>query len=262
MSINFKQPITAYELIAIILSILALAVPAISAFYNKFIKRLKIDFLPSGMITLYYNKSGSYISLGGVYEAKNKATTIRDISAKVIRRSDNSTLSLTWSSFPSPIYRTVAGNYETSFETAHPFKVEADTLAPSFVEFSNTTDNVDEISNNILRSLVSASMPILNQPNISLLQADSSVKALHEYDEAKYALNDYFFWKPGAYDVILTTVHSKGSFDKEYEFQLTNEESASMRHNIDNLLVIHVADHFRMSVPMNSVKKDFKEKQS
>ena len=81
MPINFEQPMTTYELIAIILSILALVIPALKWLYDKFIKRLKIDFLPSGMITLLHNKSGSYITLGGVYEAKNKSTTIKEISA-------------------------------------------------------------------------------------------------------------------------------------------------------------------------------------
>ena len=59
MSINFEQPMTVYELVAIVLSGLALIIPAIKWAYDKFFKRLKIDFLPSGMITLFHNKSGS-----------------------------------------------------------------------------------------------------------------------------------------------------------------------------------------------------------
>lgn len=260
MTINFEQPMTVYELIAIILSVLALIIPAIKWGYDKFFKRLKIDFLPSGMITLFHNKSGSYISLGGVYEAQNKATTIKEISAKVIRKSDNATLSLMWSTFPSPVYRGVAGNYESSFETAHPFKVEADTLVPAFVEFANMESNMDETTNNILRPVENASLPILSQGNIALLAADSGVKALPEYNAAKLSLNDYFFWKKGTYEVILTTVHSKGSFDKKYEVRLSKEESDMIRQNIDNLLVLHVAKHFRLTLPMNSIRKEFKEK--
>lgn len=260
MTINYEQPMTVYELIAIILSVLALIIPAIKWGYDKFFKRLKIDSLPSGMITLFHNKSGSYISLGGVYEAQNKATTIKEISAKVIRKSDNATLSLMWSTFPSPVYRGVAGNYESSFETAHPFKVEADTLVPAFVEFANMESNMDETTNNILRPVENASLPILSQGNIALLAADSGVKASPEYNAAKLSLNDYFFWKKGTYEVILTTVHSKGSFDKKYEVRLSKEESDMIRQNIDNLLVLHVAKHFRLTLPMNSIRKEFKEK--
>lgn len=259
MPINFEQPMTTYELIAIILSVLALVIPALKWVYDKFIKRLKIDFLPSGMITLYHNRSGSYISLGGVYEAKNKSTTIKEISARVIRKSDNATLSLMWSVFPSPVFRSVAGNYETTFETAHPFKVEADTLAPAFVEFSNVTSNMDEVSDGILRPIVDASMSILAQPNIAVPVADTAVKSLSEYNAAKLALNDHFFWKTDAYELVLTTVHSEGTFDKKYGFQLSADESNSLRSNIDNLLVIHVANHFRLSLQMNSVRKEFSE---
>ena len=154
MNINWTQPITVYELIAITLSTIALIIPLIKYIYNHFIKKLKVDFLPSGMITLFHYRSGSYISLGGVYEVKNKSTTIKEITAKVIRQSDNATLSLIWSTFPSPICRRVAGNFETSFETAHPFKVEADTLAPAFVEFVDKCANMDEVSNNILYPVV------------------------------------------------------------------------------------------------------------
>lgn len=260
MPIDFEQPMTTYELIAIILSILALVIPVLKWIYDKLIKRLKIDFLPSGMITLLHNKSGSYLTLGGVYEARNKATTIKKISTKVVRKSDNATLSLIWSTFPSPVFRSVAGNYETTFETAHPFKVGADTLAPAFVEFSNAMSNMDEVSDGILRPVVNASMPILSQTNVALLTADTAVKSLSEYNTAKLALNDFFFWKADTYELVLTTVHSKGTFDKKYEFRLSADESGSLRSNIDNLLIIHVANHFRLSLQMNSVRKEFKEK--
>ena len=198
--------------------------------------------------------------MGGVYEAQNKSTTIKEISAKVVRKADNATLSLMWSTFPSPVVRSVAGNYESSFETAHPFKVEADTLVPAFVEFANTASNMDETTNGVLQPVKNASLPILLQANITVYTADSGVKALPEYNAAKLTLNDYFFWKKGTYEIILTTVHSKGSFDKKYELQLSKEESAKMRENIDNLLVLHVAEHFRMTLPLNSLRKEFKEK--
>ena len=254
MPINFEQPMTTYELIAIILSILALVIPALKWLYDKFLKRLEIDFLPSGMITLLHNRSGSYITLGGVYEAKNKSTTVKEISAKV-----NATLSLLWSVFPSPVFRSVAGNYETTFETAHPFKVEADTLAPAFVEFSNTASNMTEVSDGILFPVVKASTAILSQANITVLAADTAVKSLPEYNTAKLALNDFFFWKADIYELVLTTVHSKGTFDKKYVFQLLADESSSLRSNIDNLLVIHVANHFGLSLQMKSVRKEFEE---
>ena len=55
---NFDQPITTYEFIAIVLSVIALLIPVGKWIYDKLIKRLRFDFIPSGMITLYHNKSG------------------------------------------------------------------------------------------------------------------------------------------------------------------------------------------------------------
>lgn len=240
MKFDFSTPMTTYEFIAMVLSILALVMPVIRWVYDTFIKKLKFDFLPSGMITLFHNKSGSYISFGGVYEAINKSTTIEDISAKVVRKSDNSTLSLTWSIFPSPVYRTVGGNYESSFETAHPFKVDADTLAPAFIEFRNAQTNMEEVSDGILGPVVNASTPILFQPNANLLVVDNGVKSLNEYAQAKLALNDHFFWKPDDYEVLLITKHSKGVLENRFNISLSMEESARLRSNIDNVLRCYV----------------------
>ena len=260
MSIDFKQPMTAYEFIAILLSSLALLIPIVRWFFDRYIKKLEINFLPSGMITLYHNKSGSYLNLGGVYEAKNKSTTIREISAKVIRLSDSAVLPLIWSSFPSPVYRKIAGNIETSFETAHPFKVEAETLVPAFIEFANKAGNIDGTSNEILYPLLNASSPILSQPGLPIIEIDRRVKALPEFGEAKLNLCDLFFWKPGKYQLTITAVHTSGSFDKTYEFDLTDDESKFIKGNIDNLLVAHIAEQYKLFLPMRTITKAYKEK--
>lgn len=259
MSFNFEQPITAYELIAIILSVFALIIPSIKFVYNKLIKRLKIDFLPSGMITLYFNKSGAYISLGGVYEAKNKDATVKEISSKITRQSDNSTLSLNWSTFPSPVYREFGGKYETTFETAHPFKVDADTLYPVFIEFSSPNDNMSEITNEILSPLNKAASTILNRQDINLTAADTQIKQLKEYRDAQISINDNFFWKPGSYILELTTKYNNLCMSKKYVFDLSNDESTRLRKNIDMLLVQPVATHFGLNITISTVRKAFVE---
>lgn len=260
MTINFEQPITAYELIAIILSLVALIVPLLKWWYDKYIKKLQFDFLPSGMITLFFNKSGSYISLGGVFEAKNKPAVVKNISAKVIREADNATLAMNWSTFSSPVFRNYAGNVELSFETAHPFKVEADMLSPAFVEFENAADKMNEITAQILEPAHNAARRFLNQDDMNLLyQTDKQVRQTREFQDAKVSLNDYFFWKKGKYQIILTTKYNDMVLTKNYEFALTEDESEDLRTNIDNLLVEPIANHFHCNLTFHTVRKNYSE---
>ena len=60
--------------------------------------------------------------------------------------------------------------------------------------------------------------------------------------------------------MVITTIHSKGTFDKKYVFSLSDAESLRLRNNIDSVLISHVANHFGIPVQMNTVTKDFKEK--
>ena len=120
MKLDFSTPMTSYEFLAILISAIALVFPIIKWAWNKWVRKTKVTFLPSGLVSIFFNKSGSYFSFGGVYSAKNKMATVKSISAIITRKSDKAVLELRWSSFSSPIYRKIAGAYETSFETAHP----------------------------------------------------------------------------------------------------------------------------------------------
>ena len=116
---------TTYEIIATVIAGLALAQPWVIKLFVRWFRKIKITFIPSSKLKLYYNKSGSYISIGGVIEAKNQPAVIKNISAKVVRLSDKAELSMDWSSFMVPVFQSVAGNAITTNEIARPFKVEA-----------------------------------------------------------------------------------------------------------------------------------------
>lgn len=260
MKFDFSVPITFYEFLAIILSTLAVLIPIIKWGYEKFVKKLKFSFMPSGTISLYHNRSGSYLHLGGVYDAKNKPAIVKEISVNVIRESDKATLSLIWSTLPSPVYRNVGGNYESSFETAHPFKVSADTLEPVFIEFSNRNENMDEKTDAILFAVHSVARIILAKPNINPFEADQHVKKSDEANTALIKLNDIFFWKAGTYELQLVTLYNDTCLRNTYQFTITDDESSRLRRNIESMLIIPVAEHFNTRAIFNTVRKDFKEK--
>ena len=78
MKFDFSQPMTAYEVLAIVLAALALLIPVGKWIINRFIKKIKVTFIPSEYVTLSFNRSGAYITLGGVYESKNKSAIIKN----------------------------------------------------------------------------------------------------------------------------------------------------------------------------------------
>lgn len=173
-TIKEEYNMSKYECLSIIISFAALAQPWIIKLWHSFFRKLKIAFIPSGKIKLFYNRSGAYIQIGGVVEAKNQSATVKDISAKVTRCCDNAELKLNWCSFSVPSFQNIAGNIVTTTETARPFKVESNGLYPVFVEFCNADDvflnNLSELHNRLImkaRSIPTSQMSLDDAQKIS-----------------------------------------------------------------------------------------------
>ena len=256
MKIDFSQPITTYELIAIILAVLSLAIPAFKWLYNKYIKKAKIDFLPVGKINLYFNRSGSYIYMGGTFDLKNKPANIKKISANIIRQSDNATLELEWSTFKSPVFRQVAGNYESTFETAHPFIIPANSMYPCLVEFSNSKVNVNKEIDRVTTPYHIDLYKML-ETNIPFEASYNTAKNHPQYADTKLSVSEYLFWKPGKYTIILNTRYNDTDFNKKYKFTLTEKDCDSLKHNVDNILMAPIDNHFKMPAFMEIISKDY-----
>lgn len=258
MNFDFSTPMTAYELLAILLSAIAIMIPIFKAVWNKWIRKTSIVFLPSGLISVFFNKSGSYISFGGVYSVKNKAATVKSIASTVTRLSDKAVLDLRWSSFSSPIHRRIAGAYETSFETAHPFKVDADNLAPVFVEFE--VKEQDVVGKLLSPAFLTTSTILNSYPSITLYEADQQLRCSQAYKEAFTKINDQFFWKPGKYQLLLSTDYNTQNITNLYEFELSDDDSKQLRANIDHLITSNLSFHFTKTMPyLNVVRKEFIE---
>lgn len=256
MTFDFETPMTFYELIGIVLAALALIIPFIKWLYEKWFKRLKIDFLISDVITIYFNRSGSYINLGGVYKADNKTATIKNISAKVIRKADNAMLNLTWSTFLSPTVKEIGGQYEHSFETAHPFSANADSLTPVFIEFTDEKTNISEEIAIAIQPLYTVENSILNQPGITLIDADKQTHATSEYSDSKVKLYEFCFWKAGKYEVELITKYDNTEFVKKYNFELNQDDANKLQGNIDRLLFDPIAARFNARPQYYSIRKN------
>ena len=80
MTTNVMTP---YEIIATVIAILALLQPWIIKLWDRFGRKIRVNFIPSAKIKLYYNRSGAYVYLGGVIETKNKAALLKILQSKL-----------------------------------------------------------------------------------------------------------------------------------------------------------------------------------
>lgn len=250
---------TVYEIVATIIAGLALIQPWIIFLYKKFFKKIHVLFLPSSTIKLFYNKSGSYISLGGVIESKNKSCIVNKISAKVVRMSDKAELNTNWSTFSSPIFQIVAGSPVTSSETARPFKIEANGLCPVFVEFENSNNELNNRLKEIFDDIKNETYEIVKQPK-DIDTAKLELKKYNKYSKYEKELLENYYWKVGRYVLYFTiTYNQKNTLVYKYAFNLTKNEVENFKGNITKALNVELYNCYRQTIPFYSCQKDFVE---
>lgn len=230
-----------YEIVATFLAVIALVQPWIIAAYKKFFKPLKVTFIPSSKIKLYYNYSGAYIYLGGVIEAKNRPAIIKDISAKVVRQCDKAELNMDWSSFLAPVFQSVGGNSVTTSEIARPFMVGANCLTPIFVEFANADTQTLERLNKIHEKLKLESRQISSR-NTPFEQAKCQLQAIPDYQIFREELLENFYWKASDYQIELSINYNDNETELcRYQFSLNQEETNEFKVNIETAMLCELS---------------------
>ena len=225
-----------YEIFATIVAVIALIQPWVIKLWNMIFKKITITFIPSGKMKLFYNRSGAYVQIGGVIEAKNQDTVIKGISAKIIRLSDNAELKMDWSTFNVPVYQSIAGNLVTTTETARPFKVKSNDLSPVFVEFCNEDDSFLDHLQEIHNSLVAQARRIVNS-TISLEDARQSFKSTPEYQSVKEELLESFYWKVSDYVLRISVNYGSDAIkDFLYKFSLDQTEIMEFKKDIEKVM--------------------------
>lgn len=248
---------TPYEIIATIVAVIALIQPWIIAAWKKFFKPLKVTFIPSAKIKLYYNRSGAYIYLGGVIEAKNRPAVIKNISAKAIRQNDKAELAMDWSSFVVPVFQSVGGNSLTTSEIARPFMIGANGLNPVFVEFANSDTQVVDRLSKIYEELILKSKQISNI-NTPFEQAKVQLQEIPEYQAFREELLENFYWKVSDYQIELSISHSDNKIETyRYRFSLDQDEINEFRKNIDEAMLCELKMLYYQPVNLKTFQKDF-----
>lgn len=245
---KFETITTILSIIAISLSIL---IPLAQWVWKKWIMRAKVKYYPTGQATLFFNQSGSYIRLNGVIESENKAATIKRLSIVLTRKRDDRKLNLVWSSLVSPVNQSMLGNVVQTTEAAHPFRVEADSVACAFVEYSDTSDS----SGKKIRKKCADLVPLILQAtqNHSYDEALAVFSRSPEYVDAKNNLMSEFYWEIGKYDIDVSVEYDKRKKKTfSFEFNVSEQDYNDLHSNIDESLIVSFKDCYNMRCAFRS----------
>lgn len=236
MKFDFAVPMTFYELLAIVLAAVAIIIPIVQAIWKRWIVAPKLNFLPTGRVTLFFNQSGSYLRVDGVYEAQNKPIAVKNISVKVTRKKDDQKLNLSWSSFISPVNQSVVGNYLQTTESAHPFRIEADSIMSAFTEFGDSFDSFGKTFRSNTSTLFKQ-IPSIRTANNTYEEALKQYKASADYTTARSHLEKEFFWEIGKYSLEIIAEYRKKSKVFQYEISVGEYEHDFLIANTDEALL-------------------------
>lgn len=233
MKLDFSVPITGYEFIAIILSILALIMPLIIWIIKTFFVKAKLEIYPTNQLKLLYNESGSYINLDFSIECKHKNVIVQNIETVITRENDGKKLELIQSVFKSPVYSAIGSNFLSSNETAHPFKIEANGLINIFLEESikntETINKLSEIHKNKLKDF---------KINGNYEEDIEKFKHKDDYNVMYAKLYDELFWKKGKYTMQLIIKYNKNKqYMKKYIFEIDDKEAKLFEKNVEEALL-------------------------
>lgn len=248
MNIDLSAPMTLYELIAIVISVIALSMQIIPKIYNHFFKKINLLFIPNRDIKLLFNQSGSYIHIYGVFESKNKTSIIRNITAKVTRKADNAAYNFSWSTFISPIRQNYSNNtYINTYETAHPIMIIKDHLFPAFIEYADPASSSAIVIANCLEILQNNIPNILQQYN-NFTDASQYYLNNPQCINIKNTLNNEFIWKAGEYELEINVEYNNTNKLFNYTFNISQQEYIKLYKNIDETILCDLKSNYLMRI--------------
>lgn len=236
MNIDFSKSMTFYEALAIFLSLIGISIPIIKSLWKKWIIKTKLNFFPNERALVYFNQSGPYIRIDGVYEAEHKSTSIKNISLKIVRRRDEEILNFTWSSFISPVNQRMINNYMQTTEAAHPFKIESDNIICVFTEFCDLSNTFSRTFKLLTKELFDDIKDIKNAHDNYIDAYETYIKS-DAYQNAKSEIKKDFFWSIGEYNLLIEVKYGEKTKTFKYKINLEENDFKLLEKNIDESLL-------------------------
>ena len=257
MIIDFTK-ITIYEILALVLSLIAILVPLFKCLWNALFVKAELKFIPNKKMLVFFNRSGAYVRIDGAYEALNKSITIRNGKVQIIRE-DNTVLNLDWSVFVSPAWQNFSGSIASSNEYAHPFRLEANSLICAFVEYADPFNK----GNILWQKIESKLNPIalkLKKEYESFDEALKEIKNSPDFIQAYRDLQATFFWQAGEYNLSIENQYESEKANFKYSFTLQQYDIDKLNSNIDKVLVSILSEKYNIPTGCETPTVDLKEK--
>lgn len=258
MKIDFNTPMTFYELLAIILAVVAIIIPLAQTIWKKWIQKSKLSYISNGSAKLLFNQSGSYLQIDGVYEAINKPISVKKVTIQIKRQKDDAKLKLSWSSFRSPVYQNIAGNSLQTTETAHPFRIDADSVMCAFIEFADAFDSFGKTFYQETKSLFESIVQI-RKAYEDYAEALNQYQSSEEYKRVKSIIEKDFFWNIGQYSIALESFYKNESVKYFFTFSINESDYKQLKSNIDESLISPLKDRYAIMRNYQYINVELKE---
>lgn len=228
-------PMTLYETLALIMSAIAILIPIIQWAWRKWAMKPILKYHPTGRASLWCNTSGSYITVEGIFEALRKPIIVKKMAVEIERKQDGRKLNLQWSTFISPTNQSIAGNFTSSMETAHPFRVEADSIMCAFTEYADFFDAARKSIEPAMTKYAQAWEQCRGNMQ-SPQQAMQHMQNSEEYAAARAELEKALYWEIGQYSLNLVVNHGNTTSTYMYSFAVSEKERDKLQANIREVL--------------------------
>ncbi len=248
---------TKYELLSLIISIIALVAPAARWIYKNWIKKEKLQYHPNGKITLYFNSRSSYLRLDGVLEALNHPIYVNKMEV-IVKKNQNTSLTLPWYSLQSPFTQYLSGTPFCSnvTEVAHPFKIQEDSFYCVFAEFSD---------NDAINTITFYLKDLSNKVDELIILARDYSEALGQYKdcdlyrEAKSKISSMYFWDIGKYEFVLRVSYLNSV--KEFSFfgEIREFDYEKLYSNVEEVLLYPLKVAYKQQSNIKAISIDISQ---
>jgi len=193
------------------------------------------------------------MQIEGVFEAKSKPISVKNITLKVLQTKDDKVLNLRWSTFTSPVSQRIVGNYSSITETAHPIRIDADSIICAFIEFADFYESFSKTFQPYYDALVQQTDKI-NPLNVSYEQAYQMYTLSEPYKIAKSLLDKELFWEIGQYETTLDAEYGKEKVQFLYKFSVNADDYKRIKTNLVETLLKPLKDLYGKPLAMQTVQ--------